>query len=601
MNKALPYWIIWLVFALVTAAVAMLYSSAAFVDGQYIPVGNDSFYHARRIIDAAIGARGFYQFDAMIHVPEGSWLNWPWAYDYLLASSLRAALWVRPDMQPMKFLAHVPVFWVFVNAGLLTLIARQVRLPAAPTALGLLAFSLLPLTQNLHGLGLIDHHFIELTFALSTVLFGLHFFERQRVNDAAVLGVTLGVASAFHNGLFILQVPVLASIFLLWLRSAGLPAEILLWLAGTLLGATLLVVLPSAAFHDLQFEFWTLSWFHLYIAGGSAIVLAFLALCRCSNTNIGLLCLLGVAMLVPVFAKLVTGVTFLSGELEIIRNISEVQSPVSRWFEPGGIAWVTSLYGWLILAAPPLAILHIVALFGKNRPEAVFLSVVMIFGLALMMLQYRLHPFGSWAVILGGLLAIDRLRQKLNASTLVTAALTLAILALALQPPLRHQLFVRAPPGLDRDYAASRSLYPGLARACTERPGTVLSLADDGHPIRYHTDCSVVVNNFLMTPLHLKKLQEVEVYLHMTPQELVDRTDIRYLFVRLNDVFFSGPSGVQPTPIDEIKARNAPLFIELAFAKKIPGAYRLIGELRVEDERDFAFARVFEITRGPGD
>jgi len=116
MNKSLPHVIAWLIFSLITVAVAMLYTSASFVDGHYIPVGNDSFYHARRIIDAAIGVRGFYQFDTMIHVPEGSWLNWPWAYDYLLALALRGALWVRPDVQAMKFLAFVPVFWVFVNA-----------------------------------------------------------------------------------------------------------------------------------------------------------------------------------------------------------------------------------------------------------------------------------------------------------------------------------------------------------------------------------------------------------------------------------------------------------------------------------------------------
>jgi len=601
MSKALPYWIIWLIFTLVTAAVAMLYSSAAIVDGQYIPVGNDSFYHARRIIDAAIAARGFYQFDAMIHVPEGSWLNWPWAYDYLVALSLRAALWVRPEMQAMKFLAYVPVFWIFVNTGLLTLIARQVRLPAATTAWGLLAFSLLPLTQNLHGLGLIDHHFIELTFVLLTVLLGLRFFERQRMSDAMVLGVTLGAASAFHNGLFILQVPILAALFVLWLRSTNLPAKSLLWLAGTLLGATFLIVLPSAAFHDLQFEFWTLSWFHLYVAFGSAVVLTFLALCPFSKINIGMLIMLGVAMLVPLIARLATGVSFLSGELEIIRNITEVQSPVSRWFEPGGIAWVTSLYGWLILAAPPLAIFHIVALFRTRKPEAVFLSAVMIFGIMLMLSQYRLHPFGSWAVIIGGLLVIDRLRQEKSLSMLVTSAVTLAIIAVALQPPLQHQLFLRVPPGLDRDYAASRSLYPGLAQACAERPGTVLSLADDGHPIRYHTDCSVIVNNFLMTPLHLQKLQEVDVYLHMTPQELLLNSDIRYLFVRLNDVFVRGPNGVQATPIDVVREHNSPLFFELANAKEAPAGYRLIGELRVEDERDFAFARIFEITRDPGD
>ncbi len=601
MNRSLPYWIAWLVFALITAAVAMLYTSAGFVDGQYIPVSNDSFYHARRIIDAAIGERGFYQFDTMIHVPEGSWLNWPWAYDFLLALALRVALWVRPDMQPMKFLAYVPVFWVFVNTGLLTLIAREVRLAVAPTAIGLLAFSLLPLTQNLHGLGLIDHHFIELTFVLLTVLYGLRLFERQKTRDAAILGTVLGIATAFHNGLFILQIPVLAAVFLLWLQSTNPPRECLLWLGGVLFATTLLVVLPSAPFHDLQFEFWTLSWFHLYVAFGSAVVLIFFALRPFSKRNVGLLAAAGVLMLVPMFARLSTGAAFLSGDLEIIRNISEAQSPISRLAEAGGLSWVTSLYGWLIFVAPIVLLLHALRLFQHNEPRSAYLSVFIVFGIALMMLQYRLHPFGSWAVILGGLLAIDGLRQKLNASTLVTTALTLAILALALQPPLRHQLFVRVPPGLDRDYAASRSLYPGLARACAERPGTVLSLADDGHPIRYHTDCSVIVNNFLMTPLHMQKLEEVDALLQMRPQALLETTDIRYVFVRLNDVFFSGPNGVQPTPVNVIKAHNAPLFFELAFAKNMPDGYRLVSELRVDDERNFAFARVFEITRDPRD
>ena len=150
-------------------------------------------------------------------------------------------------------------------------------------------------------------------------------------------------------------------------------------------------------------------------------------------------------------------------------------------------------------------------------------------------------------------------------------------------------------------FADSRSLYPGLARACAERPGTVLSLADDGHPIRYHTDCSVIVNNFLMTPLHMQKLEEVDALLQMRPQALLETTDIRYVFVRLNDVFFSGPNGVQPTPVNVIKAHNAPLFFELAFARNMPDGYRLVSELRVDDERNFAFARIFELTRDPRD
>ena len=595
MNKSLPFWIAWLIFSLITVGVAMLFSSAAVVDGQYIPVSNDSFYHARRIIDAATGAGGFYQFDTMIHVPEGSWLNWPWGYDLILSVALRVALLIRPDLPPMKFLAYVPVVWIFVNAGLMTLIARQVQLGATPTAIGLLAFSLLPLTQNLHGLGLIDHHFVELTFVLLSVLFGLRLFEKQRQNDAVIVGVVLGLASAFQNGLFILQLPVLAAVFLLWLQGGKLPRQCLLWLAGSLIVTTLLVVLPSAPFHDLQFEFWTLSWFHLYIAFGSAVVLAFFAWRPFSPTNAGMLAVIGIVMLVPIFAKLVTGAAFLAGELDIINNISEVRSPVSRLLEPGGVASVTSLYSWLIFAAPIIAVLHVLRLFASREPASVFLSVMILFGIVLMMSQYRLHPFGTWAVIFGVLLGIDNLRQKLNASTLHTTAVTLAFLAIALQPSLRNQLFKRAPPGLDRNYAATRSLYPVLSAACANAPGSVLALADDGHPIRYHTDCSVIVNNFLMTPLHLQKLQEVDAMLQMSPQALLETSDVRYLFVRLNDVFFSTPNGVQPTPIDVIKANNAPLFFELAFAEQMPVGYRLLAELRVEDDRDFAFARVFEI------
>ena len=166
MKSSTVYVVLWLFASAIAIFLALQLSSAVFVDGQYIPAGNDSFYHARRILDAAIGERGFYQFDDMIHMPEGSWLNWPWGYDHLAALALSFALWIRPSMDPMAFLAHVPVAWVFVNMGLLTLIARKIELGLALSAIALLGFALLPLTQMLHGVGIIDHHFIELTLFL---------------------------------------------------------------------------------------------------------------------------------------------------------------------------------------------------------------------------------------------------------------------------------------------------------------------------------------------------------------------------------------------------------------------------------------------------
>jgi hypothetical protein len=39
------------------------------LNGESVPLGNDSFYHARRILDAVRDPSAFYQFDAKIHAP----------------------------------------------------------------------------------------------------------------------------------------------------------------------------------------------------------------------------------------------------------------------------------------------------------------------------------------------------------------------------------------------------------------------------------------------------------------------------------------------------------------------------------------------------
>jgi asparagine N-glycosylation enzyme membrane subunit Stt3 len=574
MNKALPYWIIWLVFALVTAAVAMLYSSASFVDGQYIPVGNDSFYHARRIIDAAVGERGFYEFDTMIHVPEGSWLNWPWGYDFLMSVALRVAMWLRPNLQPMAFLAHVPVFFVLVNVGLLTLVAREAKLGQATTAIALLIFALLPITQSIHGLGRIDHHFLELSFVLLTVYFGLRFFDRTTTVNAVALGIVLGFASAFHNGLFILQIPVLICILLLWSRITDPDARGLISLALTTFLATLLVAIPSAPFRDLQFEFWTLSWFQPYVALCSGIIIAYSVYRPCTRNNFLVLIGIGLVMSIPMFTRIIIGTAFLSGQLDVIVNIVEVRSPLVSATSPGGIKWVTSQYSWLIFLAPVILTWHLARLFQLRDQLSTYLSVWIVFGLIMMLFQFRLHPFGSWALIIGGLLAIEPLRTNRRISSLAMFAVTLAFVAIALQPPIRNQLFKRAPPGLSRSYAAARTLYPGLEEACAARPGVVLSYGDDGHPIRYHTDCSVIINNFLITPFHQQKILEVDRYFQMSPQQfLQEAPHVRYIFVRMSGIFRSGPSGIEAAPLQVIKANNAPLFNELTFSQTLPDEF----------------------------
>src|SRR6187455_2686482 len=83
---------IWSLGSLIAIFFALLVSDSTIVGGLYLPRTNDSFYHARRILDAAVGTRGFYQFDDRLHVPEGTWIPWPWAYDYLMAKATQLAL-----------------------------------------------------------------------------------------------------------------------------------------------------------------------------------------------------------------------------------------------------------------------------------------------------------------------------------------------------------------------------------------------------------------------------------------------------------------------------------------------------------------------------
>ena len=141
-------------------------------------------------------------------------------------------------------------------------------------------------------------------------------------------------------------------------------------------------------------------------------------------------------------------------------------------------------------------------------------------------------------------------------------------------------------------------MFASLADSCSAHPGTAISYSDDGHYIRYHTDCSVMSNNFLMTPLHEKKILEVDRMLQLDPEQfLLEVSGVDYIFVRMYGIFENDRDGFRPTPIAGVVNANAPLFVGLTFADELPKEYQLIGELRVDDDRDFAFVRVFRIVR----
>jgi hypothetical protein len=585
---------IWLLASLVTIFFAVIEADSTVLDGYWLPRGNDSFYHARRILDAALGSRGFYQFDERLQVPDGAWISWPWAYDYLLAKVTQLALWIAPSLDPMAFLAYVPVAWIFVNAALFLAAARAIGLSREMQALALFCFAFSPLTQLLHWIGMIDHHFIEHTFVLLTVWLGLRWFTEPAARCRAVtLGVALGAATAFHNGLFILQLFPLMTVFILWLRRSAPPSREIRAFSISLALTTLLVLLPSEPFRSGTFEFGLHSWFHLYVAACTALVMLFMAWRPSSQRAVAELVAVAAVLAAPLGAQFISGAGFLSGTFSVLDQIAEVRSPYKMFTETMGPTATAGYYSWMILLAPVLLALFAYRAVRSHQPERVYFAVCVTLGLALLLSQLRLHYFGYFSLVGGALLVADELRARRQWHRGLVFVATFAALVLAFQPSLRERLFVVYAPSSDPDYAAAFTLFLELEKLCAENPGTVLADTNDGSPILFHTECGVIANNFILRDADKAHIDEVRRLFRLTPEQIrSQRPDVKYVLLRASDFTVERDGMLYLSPENSI-AKN--FFIDEA----PPSGFTLVRSIRRTFDDGSApvlYARLFKVT-----
>jgi hypothetical protein len=529
--------VIWLLAAVVAALSCSLYYPAAHLGDEYLPVGNDSFYHARRILDTVRDPGAFYEFDPKIHAPEGSLLVWPWAYDYLMAQIVRLGLAVGLGPDPMSILIWIPVAAVLISTGLLVLVGRRLSLSTWPLALTAACMALAPTTQFLHGTGLIDHHYAELIFVLAVLATGLKWFRQpDNVATAATLGAILGSAPAIHNGLFILQLPLLITFLIRWLQGMSPPRKPTLVFAAVMLGATLLISIPSTSFRDGRFEFYTLSWFHAYIAFSTGAVCVALSRLRHSLRSCAIVGLLALVLALPVFGQLEIARSFVVGSAKWLETIAEMKSPLREAGTADGAQIIGRIYSFLIWIAPVTLLLALFGCWRERRSDRLLFWVSSVIGLALLSAQLRMHYFGDFALYLPWLIVADDLaRAKPQRAKTIFLVATLA-LSFLYTPALR-QLVAPVPTTNDHTFKDTHSMYLKLRDACAAEPGIVLADNNAGHYIRYYTDCSVIVDNFLLTPLHFRKMDEYEHLFSLSAAQLVHaQPEVQYVLVRPLDI-----------------------------------------------------------------
>lgn len=530
--------LIWLFASGITTFFALLLQDSAWIDGLYIPRTNDSLYHAHRILDAVAGPSGFYEFDERLHAPDGAWITWPWAYDFLLAQIAAATVWFDPTLHPLAIVFYLPVAWILITAALLLGICRRIGLSAEMQFLAMLAFALSPLTQLLHSVGMLDHHYVEQTFVLASVWLGIRWLQRpEHATTACALGVALGMAPAFHNGLFILQLLPLSALAVLWLRGVRIPPRSAVTFAITLLVVTQLVLLPSKAYREGMFEFGLLSWFHLYIATCTAVIVLYCS--RFAHHWRSTFGLVGICalLLIPIGSQMVGGAGFLSGSFSILEQIVEVQSPYELWTSGVyGPAITLSYYSYLLLLTPMIIPALAYRLLHERVPDRLYYVIASLFGLVLLLNQFRLHYFGLFALLTAPFLAVDLVRSRFGWHRGAVFVAMFALVAVAYQPALRERLFVIHAPGSASDYATMLPLYLTLAPLCEEDPGVVLASSDDGNALLYHTGCSVIANNFILRRADGEHINEIIRLFQLPPEEIIkQRPDIKYMLLRVRD------------------------------------------------------------------
>lgn len=585
---------IWLIAGFVAAWVCSLELSAAHIGNEYVPVGNDSFYHARRILDTVRDPASFYQFDSKIHAPEGSLLVWPWGYDYLLANIVRAGMAIGISSDPMAILIWIPVAAVFLSLGFSIVIARQLSLSAPLTALAALCMAFAPSTRLLHGAGEIDHHFAELISVLGSLAAGLAWFPRPTVSKAVWLGIALGVAPAIHNGLFILQIPLLVTLFLRWVQRQDMAPGPALTFSGVLMLSTLAVLLPSLPFQMGRFEFYTLSWFHAYIAFATATLSLFLMRTKPTRTSAIALAAIAATLLGGILSQLDLATGFLGGSFERLKLIGEMRSPLAlAMLDP---ILLTKFYSFLIWLFPLTLILCVVQCWRQRGSPLLLFWVTSVCGLLLLSAQWRMHYFGSFALYLPWLASIQEFARKHPERERPTVLATGLVLLLSYAPQLRYELLDTPPKAGDPWYARVSPMVKILREACAKDPGIVLADSNAGHYIRYATDCSVIANNFLLTPQHFAKADEVDRLFSLSATALLTAAPYpKYVLVRPSSI--SRATGGYRYIFSGLGSHRLEPELLSAPAASLPAQYRLLGTVPLPMVAGIAYAKLYKIER----
>lgn len=493
--------------SLLIALVALQMTVASHVDGRYLPVGHDAFYHASRIMDAVVTGQ-IAQFDPRTHAPEGDWVAWPWAYDAFIAMIVRAVQAVT-GLDPMTVAAHVPPVLGIAGVWLVLATAGLIGLSTGFTTIAVACFALHAFSQYQFGVGALDHHGSEQLAVLGDLVLGLRWLQRPESTPRATLaGLWLGASIGIHASLVVLQLPLLAALLVQWIRREPIELKPAAGASLGLLAGALLMLIPADTFWQQRFELYYLSWLQLYACVASAILI--MAVARWPFSTRALIGVAGLTavLAIPMLAAFQFSAAFVAGDLPAVAQIDEIRSPFAFLRDPMGLRRLNQVYTLLVWLAPVVCLAVLFAALNERDRALRFFWIWAAIGLLALMIQVRLGSLGVVFLYLPLLLLAQRATATRRWDGRRVAGVMALLIVLAYLPTFMFQLGGRRIPAMDQNYSSSRFVLSALAKACATEPGVVLASPGDGHLVRFFTECAVVSNNFRLTQTDQRKIAD---------------------------------------------------------------------------------------------
>jgi hypothetical protein len=346
-----------------------------------------------------------------------------------------------------------------------------------------------------------------------------------------------------------------------------------------------------------RFEYYTLSWFHLYVAFGTASIALVLTLPPRTRRSVLVLLATGTLLLIPLIQQALSAGSFLAGTSIRLDEIYEMRSLLEQIQQPNGPRHVSAAYSLFVWLLPVTLLVCIYKGWRERRSGRLFFWLSCVGGLAMLTMQYRMQYFGSFALYIPWIIVAEDLASRREEQRRIVMLAVSLIAMLLYYHPLRYQLVAPWLPANDSAFSTLRPILTSLKEACARNPGVVLADNDAGHYIRYYTECSVIANNFLLTKQHGDKIREMDRLMALHAEELPHAAPyVKYVLVR--------PINIIRLKADDFRyvsysPGKSTLVLELLMepVETIDRRFKLLDEILLPESKNIPYARLFEIDR----